>query len=381
MSITMVLHDATRTSAPRVGGFIAGALRKHESVRVIVLKDGPLVPWIREMVGADGLHVVADGSFSNAVAFADRVKKAEALLQDDKHELVYVNSVAASVFVAAAKALGRGAILHVYEKASELRDLLRLEATKPEIVGLTDGFVLAADRLAADLAQVFQTAGERVLKFGMAVDALTLRSLARQPVPPPVNCAGRTWEPSNRIAVGMCGTASLAKGADIFVETAAQGPEFDFIWIGGWRPPDAPDNPVHEDFEKLALPNYFITGATDNPYGHIQALSVFLLSSREDPNPLVLAEAAILGIPILAFSATTTVTDWLGRAAILCYGTPNPADIVRVLRALDPGDVRRQEFIPSPAEITAKFDLDCRCDELRQFIASVRAETKIGKRT
>jgi glycosyltransferase involved in cell wall biosynthesis len=333
------------------------------------------------VVGVDDLRVIADDSFSNAVPFAERMDRAKALLQNDNGELIYVNSVAASVFVAAAKALGRHAVLHVHETSKELRNLLRMEAVKPEIVGLADGVVVAADDLLSDLTELFHTAEMRVLNFGIAVDAHALRTLAGQPALSPVNAAGEPWKRTSRIAVGMCGTASHEKGADIFMETAAQAAEFDFIWIGGWRPPDAPDNPVCGDFERRALPNLFITGATDNPYAHMQGLSIFFLSSREDPNPLVLAEAAILGVPIVAFSATTAVTDWLGRAAILCYGTPNTGDIIRVLRALEPEDVRSQEFNPSPDEMIMKFDLDCKCDELRQFIADVRAGTAPGTST
>ena len=44
MSITLVLHEATRTGAPRVGGLIAKELARSEDVHVIVLKDGPLAP-------------------------------------------------------------------------------------------------------------------------------------------------------------------------------------------------------------------------------------------------------------------------------------------------------------------------------------------------
>ncbi len=51
MSITLVLHEATRTGAPRVGGLIAKELASSEDVHVIVLKDGPLAPWLRDLLG------------------------------------------------------------------------------------------------------------------------------------------------------------------------------------------------------------------------------------------------------------------------------------------------------------------------------------------
>ncbi len=374
MSITFVLHEATRTGAPRVGALIAAGLQKHEEVRVIALRDGPLVPWLEELLGKERLVVCPGEAFAYQVPFAERLRQAELLLAADSSDVVYVNSVAASVFVVAAKALGRRAVLHVHEKAAELRMLLRIEGTKMEIAALADGIVLAADELLAELSAVLGAPGDKVLNFGIVVDVEAMRRLAQAAMPPPRNAAGEPWSADGRIAVGMCGTASRRKGADIFLELAAQAPEFDFIWIGGWAPPDAPDNPVCGEFQTRALPNFYLTGSVDNPYAYLDRLTLFFLSSREDPNPLVLAELALLRVPILAFSSTTAVTDWLGRVGILCYGPPNVADALRVLKAIDPETIRAQDFRAPADELTAGFDLATKLDTLRQFIAAIRAE-------
>ncbi len=47
MAITFVIHEASRTGAPRLGALIARELGRYEPVRVIVLKDGPLTPWLK----------------------------------------------------------------------------------------------------------------------------------------------------------------------------------------------------------------------------------------------------------------------------------------------------------------------------------------------
>jgi len=373
VTVTVVLHEATRTGAPRVGALIAAGLAQHEDVRVVVLRDGPLVPWLRDVVGGDRLIVCRTSDFSYQTPFAERVQHAREMLAGDASDLIYVNSVAASPFILAAKSLARRVVLHVHEKAAELLSLLRLDATKLEVVGMADGVVLAADGVAADLEEIFGVSFARRLDFGIVVDVDGIGRLARERVPAPRNAAGRALPARRRYVVGMCGTAAARKGTDIFLETAKAMPELDFVWIGGWSPDEAPDNLSYQDYRALALKNLYVTGAVDNPYAYMNRLDLFFLSSREDPNPLVLAEAAILGIPILAFSEATAVADWLGRSAILCYGPPNMPDAVRVLQAIAADKAAAGRLRGLAVDGADRFDLSTKLDGMLAFLASIRA--------
>ncbi len=172
----------------------------------------------------------------------------------------------------------------------------------------------------------------------------------------------------------MSGHASPRKGADIFFEVAAALPEHDFLWVGGWRQEETIDNIAFEDFERAALPNLYISGAVDNPYPYMAMMDVFFLSSREDPNPLVLGEALVLGLPILCFSHTTAVADRLGRFAVVCYGKPNAADAARVLRATSAEALRRPEFRGGGEAFVADYDLRAKMTKISDLIARLRGE-------
>jgi glycosyltransferase involved in cell wall biosynthesis len=239
-------------------------------------------------------------------------------------------------------------------------------------VRAADALVLAAAEIGVDVAQVFKTAPAEVAIFGVAADVEAVRAGAQEKAPPARNAAGEALLPGERTIVGMCGHASARKGADIFLQTAAALPDVDFLWIGGWRPEETPDNVAYADFNTQALPNLYIAGSVDNPYPYMQAMDLFFLSSREDPNPVVIAEAAILGVPVLCFSRATAIGDRLGRSAIVCYGAPNAADAARVIGASATEALRSPGFRETGSRLAPEYDLKAKMDTIRDLIARLR---------
>ncbi len=374
MAITFILHEATRTGAPRVGGLIARELGAGEEVRVIVMKDGPLAPWLKQTIGARNLVIRPDDGFDYRRPFEERLRLAEAMLDDEASDIVYVNSLASSVFAFAAAALERKTILHVHEKSADMVSLLAHDLTKLEVMRTVDAAVLAADDIRDDLVEVFRALPADVATFGIAVEVEAIRRAATERAPSPVNARGAALAKGARLLVGMCGHASFRKGADIFFEVAAASPDVDFLWVGGWRPQEASENIAFAEFNARALPNFYVTGAVDNPYPYLGMMDLFFLSSREDPNPLVLAEALVLDTPLLAFSHSTAIADRLGRCGILCYGKPNAADAVRVIDALSPEAARRSEFRSAGRAFVADYDLRTKMTGIGELIARLRGE-------
>jgi len=377
MSITLVLHEATRTGAPRVGGLIAKELAKAEDVHVIVLKDGPLTPWLAECVGSSNLTVVSTDEFSYLVPFESRLNSAIALLSQNDDDIVYVNSLAASVFVFAAEKLGRRTVIHVHEKAAEIENLLRFDLTKVQVMAFADAAVLAADDLARDILATLDQIPANYTNFGIAIDIEAVRELAKARPTPAVNAAGEAFSKGKRLVVGMCGHASPRKGSDIFLATAEAAPDCDFLWVGGWSPEESAENEVFDAFVGKNLPNLYVTGAVENPYAHIGRMDLFFLSSREDPNPLVLAEAMVLNVPLLCFSKTTAVADRLGRSGILCHGLPNVEDAVRVIEACAPEKLRADSFRTMSVPWISEFDLKKKMGDIMRLIEEIRATSEV----
>lgn len=379
MSITLILHEASRTGAPRVGGLVAAALMEHDAVDVIVMRPGPLVPWLERVIGTERLTVCEGDEFAYSVPFKRRLRAAKKLLDSRDSDIIYVNSVAASPFVIAGKQAGRGVILHGHEKAAELRSLLRLDGTKVNLMRMVDAVVLAADTLGADMEEIFGFLPDLVQNFGTIIDIEDVRMLANEPMPPPVNAAGEKLEFGNRFVVGMCGVAAARKGSDIFFQLAKEMPEMDFLWVGGWSLDEAPDNLAYADFLSVKLPNLFVTGSVDNPYAYIAKMDLFFLSSREDPNPLVLAEALVLQVPILCFSYTTAVTAWVARNTIMCYGPPNVTDAARVLRSIDRAEFSLPEYRSLYDSAISRFEVRNKLKPMLDMIAEVRSRMSVAR--
>jgi len=373
VSVLIVLHEAMRTGAPRIGGLIAGALKQHRDVRILCLTGGPMLDWLRERVGAENVHVNESHLPRHKISFVERLNFAKNFLERDPSPIVYVNSLAACEFVVAAKAAGKIAVVHVHEKVEEMRKLLAIQLMKLEVLSLSDAVVLAADDLRQDLVEVFGFLPDRVMNFGIAVDAEEIDRLARDGKPEAQTAAGKQFKRGKRLVVGMVGHASQRKGSDIFFEAAQTLPQHDFVWVGNWSAQDAPENTIYSQFANAKLANLFVSGSVSNPYKYISNFDLFFLSSREDPNPVVLAEALILGVPILAFSKTTAVTDFLARCAIVCHGRANLDDSVRVLKALDVSEVRSDAFRPDGKEFRQRFHVADKIGGVVELLDSLQA--------
>jgi len=113
--------------------------------------------------------------------------------------------------------------------------------------------------------------------------------------------------PKDAVVIGGCGNAEWRKGNDIFnwiarrVLQKTSPLEVYFVWVGA--------GPQHEIFELIksdihlmGLENRIILiPPTPQALDYITRFDVLLLSSREDPYPLVVLEAALNEIPVVCF--------------------------------------------------------------------------------
>ena len=107
--------------------------------------------------------------------------------------------------------------------------------------------------------------------------------------------------PEQPYIVGV-GSLTLRKGPDIFLELAARAQKRDlphrFVWLGDgemWTV-------LQGATEKMGLTERIDwRGQVDNPYPYLKQAAVLALTSREDPHPRTMIEAAALGTPTIAF--------------------------------------------------------------------------------
>lgn len=113
--------------------------------------------------------------------------------------------------------------------------------------------------------------------------------------------------PENAKIVCASGTLDWRKSPDLFVLLAHRiNKEYSnypvhFIWVGGNTKSDY-FSQLWYDVQKLKLDKFIhFLGVQLNPLDYFAASDVFVLTSREDPYPLVCLEAALVGKPIVCF--------------------------------------------------------------------------------
>jgi glycosyltransferase involved in cell wall biosynthesis len=125
-------------------------------------------------------------------------------------------------------------------------------------------------------------------------------------------CERYHLDPNNLLVVGM-GVAQERKGTDLFVEIAhlCKSQNIHFTWIGDFES-KATKDVVDEKIKEYDLGDKIVfTGPLPRSYTNLLPFDLFFLSSREDPYPLVVLEAASLGIPCACFAGSGGIVDFV----------------------------------------------------------------------
>ena len=103
---------------------------------------------------------------------------------------------------------------------------------------------------------------------------------------------------------GMSGATSYRKGFDLFLKVAKEfKSKARFVWIGRERDLGF-DYYVKRMVKFYGMSHVIITGEkNEDYYDHLNMLDGFILTSREDPFPLVMIGAGYLGKPIISFDS------------------------------------------------------------------------------
>lgn len=150
--------------------------------------------------------------------------------------------------------------------------------------------------------------------------------------------------PEDAVVVGNCGRIDERKGWDHFVEIAARvikaNENVYFLWVG--------HGPNREDLlreaqkrgigERVKAP-----GPQANPFPYFNAMDVALVTSIDDPFPLVVMEAAFHGCPVCAFERAGGACEFIGDDRGLTVKEIDDAAMAeQIERLVRDGELRRR---------------------------------------
>ncbi len=332
MKIALVSHDADFTGAPRIGFDIASVLARDHDVSLISKREGPLIRLSKYSNLVKDYAVTKTSHAYGNIPFSVRVRRATEMLRNLRPALLYANSSASSEWCVAAHHLRIPSVLHTHEMRDGLKSLTTVDALKLDIPRYVDLLVSASQEAFDDFSELTRGTVPKHFLFGIGIGTEYVKTKANEQASMPTNLSGRELA-QDRTVVAMCGMAGARKGFDIFFETARAMPDVEFLWIGPLSG-DPTVKQVMKTYNSERTENFFLTGETPNPYVYMKMCDIFVLTSIEDPNPLVVPEARVLGKRILSFQNTGGSWQWTRKFGYCLSGTISTDRLIFFLRKM-----------------------------------------------
>jgi glycosyltransferase involved in cell wall biosynthesis len=220
-------------------------------------------------------------------------------------DLVYLNTSAVWTHAPVLAGHSRHLLWHIHEMDYALRLSMGAERIG-RLFPLASRFIVVSQAVRSALSANLDVPAERMdLVHGFVITPATAPSARREARRRILAQLG--W-PENSFVVGGCGAMGWRKGTDLFLQMArlvkppATGAESCFLWIGGAADGDEALRFAH-DARMLGVAHRCASVATTpNVLDYYLAMDVFALTSREDPFPLVMLEAAACRVPMVCFA-------------------------------------------------------------------------------
>jgi glycosyltransferase involved in cell wall biosynthesis len=308
LEIVFVSHDAANAGAQRLLITLIEWLRDKKGIRpkIILRHGGPLVPNFYQL----GPVLELDSLFSFN---GERIRQKLLRFCGNSNSLVYINTLVSGDIATHLSKLQIPVITH----AHELENALKRWCSKEELehlIGLTDHFIAASPPVARNLEIVHRVSRERITTV---YEFIKCREENRNPL---TRIAIRRQKqlPEEGFNIFGCGTTDWRKGPDLFIEVADQANRLGmkdayFFWIGT----DTGElEQLQTKVRKLGLQDRVVfLGEVQDARSYFAAGDLFLLTSREDPFPLVCLEAADCGLPIVCFDKVGGMPDFVQNDA------------------------------------------------------------------
>ncbi|RVU01632.1 glycosyltransferase family 1 protein [Mucilaginibacter limnophilus] len=383
-NILFVSHDASRTGAPIVfKNFITWVAKNTEFDYTILLKNtdsnrnaleiefitiGPVIKW----PSYRGKKTLI-GKLGSKIRYK-LLKDVPGGLKRQKFDLIYLNTVD-SVDVLPIIRLYQQCpvILHVHEGEYSIKAHYS-HALSAQYTQYINKYIVVSESTRDNLIQNFDIPAEKIelVNAFVPVKSLPLAAILTQ--------TGIQLRSNSEFVAGGSGTADWRKGIDLFIQIATiikrSGQKVKFVWVGSVEK----HVQIQLDYELkrmgLTSADIIFTGSVPNPHDYFNAFDVFVLTSREDPFPLVCLEAASLGKPVICFADAGGMPEMVnkGGGIVVPYGdTQAMADAIVRLKNNSELLIHLGE---EAKKIVQQYDIDLQAPRIVDIINQLTIEVK-----
>jgi len=318
MKILFVSHDASRTGAPILLLNLVRWLTANKKAQALVLAvdGGELLETFRETGECLLWNVplersgVADRIYHKIWGTNNRIRHRQKVLERILRfnpDLIYYSSVGTCrmVPIFAEKIPGAGTVLHVHELETIIRQYNDEECIENAKTWI-DHYIAASELVKTNLVNTHRIAPDLIDRIYEYID--TVQWDLKQ-----VNDTKR----SGKFIIGSAGNVHWRKGFEFFILLAAELQrrgiqDYECRWSG--RVDEEHRAIVEEDLRKLDLGEHVkFPGPSAEMHRFYRQLDVFVITSREDPYPVVALEAALFRLPILCWNRGTGTLEFVER--------------------------------------------------------------------
>lgn len=319
-----VSHEASQTGAPIVLAGLLGFLHQTTdvSIHTLLIDDGPLRPRfeavgtvsaVTDQPGAEALGFIERGLRARGALRARRIPAAirykVALAPLGRFDVTYLNSLTTLDVLPNLNRSGR-VLAHIHEGPMTIAAWQRSHAPKPRNLERVDRWIAVGEETAESLGSVPGIDPDHVIVHYPFIDVASVR--ARTVTADELDALRRSLGiPQDALIVVGSGTIERRKGPDLFVQLACEirrrrrdgERPVHFLWVGGdlagldWAP-------LQADLRRTQADHVHVTGHVAEPLPLFRLGDVFVLTSREDPFPLVCLEHAALEVPVVAYDSS-----------------------------------------------------------------------------
>jgi glycosyltransferase involved in cell wall biosynthesis len=385
-TILFLSNDASRTGAPI---FLLRLLRwlrqNHDySFRTLVGRYGDLVPDFEALGPVDSFEPKPTAAYKvlrrlklNGSYRAKHQQALRAKLSRCDIRLIYCNTIANGKILDFLSFLRCPVICHVHELESVIHDFG--QQNMDSIRKYTAKYIAVSQAVKSNLLEKHKIPEDKICLIsgfipqpeGPPQERTASRSAVRQELGIPVG------------SKLICGSGSIEhrKGADLFlkiaggVKEATSDNSVHFVWIGG-----RPDRVAQMQKEIRSSPLqdvvHFI-GSRASMIPYYDASDLFLLSSREDPFPLVMLEAASRCLPILCFADSGGAPEFVENDAGVVVPNFDTAHMAKeVIRLLSAPEFSGRLGNAGQQKVMNRFTLDRGAPKIAQVIRENLTESE-----
>lgn len=385
-TVLFVSHDASRTGAPIFLLRFLRWLRDHHQIpfRILVVSPGELLP---------GFAAVGPTHVLEPESKLDRVfRRLNLPPRDNSHHLaslrerlsesniglIYSNTIATGKVLDYLSFLDCPVICHVHELEQAIQHCDQ-----------EDNLMLVKKHASSYVAVSHAVQRNLAAKHGVPEDKITVihgfvptgRSARGKLGDPRLVVRRELRIPSDARLVCACGSIAPRKAPDLFLQVADTlakmhgAPSAHFVWIGGNKDQV---KAMRERVQELSRQDvvHFI-GRRADVSSYYDASDVFLLTSREDPFPLVMMEAALGGNPIVCFDDSGGAPEFVqDDAGFVVPGFDVKAMAEKLAVLLTSDELRRRMGEAGRRRVLDSHDINTSAPKIAAIIQSALASAE-----